>query len=46
MMKMLAKSLASKKNATENDKKQAEMISHSYNISDKKYIVPIIAELK
>ena len=46
MMKMFAKSLASKKDATENDKKQAEMISHSYNISDKKYIVPIIAELR
>ncbi len=45
-MKMLAKSLTSKKDATEKDKDMAQMISHSYDISDKKYIEPILAELK
>lgn len=45
MMKMLAKALASKKDATEDDKNKAEMISHSYDLSDKKYIEPIVAEL-
>ena len=45
-MKMLGKSLASKKDATEKDKQMAQMISHSYDISGKKYIEPILAELK
>ena len=45
-MKMLAKSLTSKKDATEKDNQMAQMISHSYYISDKKYIEPILAELK
>ncbi len=46
MLKMFAKMIASKKDATEDDKKKAEMISHSYDISDKKYIEPIVAELR
>ena len=46
MLKMFAKSLASKKDATEDDRKKAEMISHSYDIADKKYIEPILAELR
>ena len=46
MMKMYAKALASKKDVSENDRKQAEMIASSYDISDKKYIEPIIAEVK
>lgn len=45
-MKMLGKSLASKKDATEKDKQMTQMISNSYDISDKKYIEPILAELK
>ena len=45
MLKMFAKMIASKKDATEADKKTAEMISHSYDISDKKYIEPIVSEL-
>ena len=45
MLKMFAKAIASKKGATEDDKKTAEMISHSYDISDKKYIEPIVAEI-
>ncbi len=46
LMKMLSKALTSKKDATEDDKKKAEMISHSYDISDKKYIEPIISEIR
>ncbi len=46
MMKMYAKALASKKDASENDREQAKMIANSYDISDKKYIEPIIAEIK
>ena len=46
MLKMFAKAIASKKDASESDKKTAEMISHSYDISDKKYIEPIVAEVK
>ena len=42
---MLAKVLSSKKDATEDEKKKAELISRSYDISDKKYIDPIVAEL-
>lgn len=45
-MKMLVKSLASKKDATEKDKDMAQIFSHSYDISDKKYIEPFLAELK
>lgn len=45
-MKMLAKSLSSKKDASEKELKQADMISHSYDLTDKKYIEPILAELK
>lgn len=46
MMKMFTKTLTSKKDATEDEKKMAEMISHSYDISDKKYADAIAAELK
>ena len=46
VMKMLAKALSSKKDATEDDRKKAEMISSSYSLFDKKYIDPILAELK
>ena len=45
LMKMLAKSLKSKKDASEKDIQMAEMISKSYDIADKKYIEPILAEL-
>lgn len=45
-MKMLAKSLSSKKDASEKELKQAEMLSHSYDLTDKKYIEPILAEMK
>ncbi len=46
MMKMYAKALASKKDVSENDRKQAEMIARSYDISNKSYIEPILAELR
>lgn len=42
MMKMLANSLKAKKNKTEKDIAQAEMISSSYDISDIRYIEPIL----
>ena len=45
-MKMFVKILSLKKNPTPADLEQVEMVSHSYNISDKKYIEPIITELK
>ena len=38
--------LIRKKDATEEDMRMIEMISKSYDISDKKYIEPILAELK
>ncbi len=43
MMKMFLKVLSAKKEKTEEDKIMIEMISHSYDIADKKYIEPIIA---
>ena len=45
-MKMFVKTILAKKDITEDEKKMAEMMSHSYDISDKKYIEPILAELK
>lgn len=44
-MKMFVKTILAKKDITEDEKKMAEMISHSYDIADKKYIKPILAEL-
>ena len=45
-MKMLSKALSSKKDATEAEKEQAKMVLSSYDLSDKKYIEPLLAELK
>ncbi|MBR4965225.1 MAG: flavodoxin [Lachnospiraceae bacterium] len=42
MMKMFVKMLKGKKEKTEADLKQIEMISSSYDISDRKYIEPIV----
>lgn len=42
MMKMFQKMVAAKKDKTEADIEMLKMISHSYDISDKKYIEPII----
>ena len=42
MMKMFISALKAKKNKTEAEELQAEMMSKSYDISDKKYIAPIV----
>ena len=41
MMKMFAKMMAGKKNKTEEEKVMAEMIAKSYDISDKKFVLPM-----
>lgn len=46
MMRIYASSLAKKKDATEFEKTKAEMITKSYDISDKKYINPIVEYLR
>ncbi len=46
MMKMFIKSLKAKKNKTQEEEVMIKMISSSYDISDKKYIEPILACLK
>ncbi len=46
MMKMFAKMMENKKDKTEDEKVMAEMIGKSYDISDRKYIQPIVGCLK
>ena len=46
MMKMFVKMLKMKKNKTEQDMEQIKMLSTSYDISDIKYVYPIIDYLK
>lgn len=46
MMKMFAKMMAGKKDKTEEEKAMAEMIGKSYDISDRKYILPIAECIK
>jgi len=46
MMKMFIKTLKAKKNKTEAEQEMIKMISKSYDISDKKYIEPILNCLK
>ena len=46
MMKMFVKMLNSKKDKTEYDLRQIKMVSSSYDISDKKYIAPIVDYIK
>ena len=46
MMKMFIKTLKAKKDKTEEDEIMIKMISSSYDISDKKYIEPILQYLK
>lgn len=45
MMKLFIKTLNAKKNPTEAEKIMVNMISSSYDISDKKYIAPILQYL-
>lgn len=42
MMKMFQKMVGVKQDKTEADMEMLKMISHSYDISDRKYIEPII----
>ena len=44
-MKMFVSALKKKKDATDDEKKMAEMISSTYDISDIKYIEPIVSYL-
>ncbi|MCI8408739.1 MAG: flavodoxin [Lachnospiraceae bacterium] len=46
MMKIFIKTLKAKKNKTEEEEVMIKMISSSYDISDKKYIEPILECLK
>ena len=46
MLKMFVKMLSNKKDITEKELAQVQMLAKSYDISDKKYIEPIIAEIK
>lgn len=46
MMKLFSKMMAGKKNKSEAEKGMAEMIAHSYDISDRKYVMPIEACIK
>lgn len=46
MMKMFIKTLKAKKDKTEEEQIMIKMISSSYDISDKKYIEPILQDLK
>lgn len=45
-MRAFASMVRKKKDATEQEKGMGEMISHSYDISDKKYIMPIVQYIK
>ena len=46
MMKIFIKTLKAKKDKTESEQEMIKMISSSYDISDKKYIEPILQCLK
>ena len=46
MMKMFIKALKAKKDKTEDDEIMIKTVSSSYDISDKKYIDPILECLK
>ena len=46
MMKLFQKMAGAKKDKTAADLEMLEMISHSYDISDKKYIEPIVKLLR
>ena len=46
MMKIFIQTLKAKKDKTEQEQEMIKMISSSYDISDKKYIEPILEYLK
>lgn len=41
-MKLFVKSLKAKKNKTEAEQEMVKMLSASYDVSDRKYIAPIL----
>ena len=45
-MKMLIRGMKAKKNPTENDLRIIKTLSQNYDISDKKYVNPIIEEIQ
>ena len=45
-MKLFVSALKAKKDKTEKEQMMADMISRSYDISDRKYIEPIVAWAK
>ena len=46
MLKMFVKMLSNKKDITQKELAQVQMLSKSFDISDKKYIEPIFSEIK
>ena len=46
MMKMFTKALGAKKDKTEAEQEMLKMVSSSYDISDRKYIAPILERLQ
>ena len=46
MMKMFRKMIGAKKEKTREEEEMLKMISHSYDLTDKKYLEPILALLK
>ena len=45
-MKAFASMVKNKKGATDKEREMGEMISHSYDISDKKYVMPIVEYIR
>ena len=45
-IKMFISMLKNKKNATEDQKKMVELISHDYDISDPKFLEPVVAHIE
>lgn len=46
MLKMFVKMLSNKKDITQKELAQVQLLSKSFDISDKKYIEPIVEEIK
>ena len=46
MMKAFCSMLKKQKDASEKDRAMAEYLSHSYDISDRKFIEPIVEYIK
>ena len=46
MMKLFVKSVAARKDKAPHEEEAARMMAHSYDLSDRKYIAPILALLE